>query len=134
MNCASELGASRNHTHQPIYFASDSRYAIDMAEQYAVTRDQTFARNPNPNKPLHLDFASRGNGTWAVSDYYDSFVDLLIMANAKCVVYGEGGFGRFANTLSFDYTCFAPRINREKRRQINCHRKGKPPKDDPTDW
>ena len=103
VNCASQLMPG---THK-IYFASDSSYAINKAQQYAVNHNVSVVRNPNKNEPLHLDFASREKDkTYANSDYYDSFVDLLIMGNAKCVTYGSGGFGRMASLLSYDSSCF----------------------------
>jgi hypothetical protein len=78
---------------------------MDTAEQYAKARDNPFARNLNGKEPLHLDFASRGNQTYPLADYYDSFVDLLVMGSARCVTYGEGGFGLFASQLSYDANC-----------------------------
>jgi hypothetical protein len=39
------------------------------------------------------------------SEFYSTFVDFYIAGNARCVSYGRGGFGRFANILSYDWTC-----------------------------
>ncbi len=53
---------------------------------------------------LHLDkmeLWTSGN----ISDFYPTFVDLLIMAKAECLARGKGGFGMFANLLSSDPYC-----------------------------
>jgi hypothetical protein len=100
VNCASELLPGSQ-----IYFASDSILAIDEAERYAQGKNASVVRNPNQNEPLHLDYASRGNRTYPVADYYDSFVDLWLMGNGRCVTHGVGGFGRFARMLSYDSNC-----------------------------
>ena len=39
------------------------------------------------------------------SDYYSTFVDFYIAGNGVCVAYGRGGFGRYANILSYNWTC-----------------------------
>ena len=101
MNCASRLSPG-----SLIYFSSDSRFATDTAERYTNSRNNSFARNLNLKDPLHLDFASRGNHTYPVADYYDSFVDLLVMGSGRCVTFGQGGFGRFASQLSYNSTCW----------------------------
>jgi hypothetical protein len=41
----------------------------------------------------------------APSEYYDTFVDLYLLAMAKCVTYGVGGYGRWASYMSFNSTC-----------------------------
>lgn len=39
------------------------------------------------------------------SDYYSTFVDLIVAGSGKCVTYGRGGFGRFASLLSYNASC-----------------------------
>ena len=85
MNCASRLSPGTQ-----IFFASDSGLAMETAEEYAKEKNQSFARNDQQNDPIHLDFASRGNKTYAISEYYDSFVDLLLMGSGRCVTFGQG--------------------------------------------
>ena len=91
----------------------------DFAEQYAKQKGRPFARRLQDDEPLHLDFASRGNRTFAVEDFYDSFVDLLVLGNARCVAYGIGGFGAYANQLSYDPSC-SFQHSRDKQEIIPC--------------
>jgi len=68
---------------------------------------------------LHLDKKVQwksGN----VSDFYPTFVDLLIMAEAKCMSHGVGGFGRFANMLSVDPRCVISHDSTRQNRISYC--------------
>jgi hypothetical protein len=101
VNCASQL-----HPGDPIYFASDSSLSARTVKEYGETHNRTIVTNQNANnEPLHLDKASLGNGTHEPYEYYDSFVDLLVMGNGRCVAYGKGGFGPFASLMSYDSKC-----------------------------
>ena len=78
------------------------------------------------HKLLHLDKASRQQqqkGTTTVAaknvayqpmDFYDIFLDLYVMANADCVSYGQGGFGRMGSLLSRNRTCSKKHFERGK--------------------
>jgi hypothetical protein len=85
------------------------------------SRDKTppvaIARS-NKAAPLHLDrgydFFERKECGRLMNDkkcfgdvtaYYDIFVDLYLLAQAKCLVYGIGGYGMWANLLSSDPHC-----------------------------
>mmetsp|Transcript_6298 Transcript_6298/g.13035 ORF Transcript_6298/g.13035 Transcript_6298/m.13035 type:complete len:166 (+) Transcript_6298:260-757(+) len=97
LNCASELQPG-----DPIYFASDSQVAVRFARSMPQNRS-IFTLEHN-QEALHLDKKEQ----WIsgkVSDFYPAFVDLLIMAEAKCASYGMGGYGAFANMLSQDPYC-----------------------------
>jgi hypothetical protein len=101
VNCTSQL-----HPGDPIYFASDSSLSIRTVKEYGEKHNRTIVtNNDNANDPLHLDKASLGNATYEPYEYYDSFVDLLVMGNGRCVAYGKGGFGPFASLLSYDSKC-----------------------------
>ena len=121
VKCASQL-----HSGDPIYFASDSTASVQAVQNYAMANQLpihtpiTGQTDTIPNTdttmpsgeivvengdPLHLDFAGRGNRTWPVSAYYDTFVDLLMLGSARCISYGEGGYGIFASLLSYEPTC-----------------------------
>lgn len=68
-------------------------------EQYTYKfGNKTMVQIPGP---LHVDF-DKGN----VSNFYPAFVDLLLMGNSMCQVYGIGGFGSFASLLSYNASCF----------------------------
>jgi hypothetical protein len=110
VNCASQL-----HPGDPIYFASDSGTSVEAVQDHAATHNFPIHTNAmimmesdesrGAADPLHLDFAGRGNKTWPVESFYDTFVDLLVLGNARCISYGEGGYGIYANLLSFDPNC-----------------------------
>mmetsp|Transcript_31637 Transcript_31637/g.74456 ORF Transcript_31637/g.74456 Transcript_31637/m.74456 type:complete len:492 (+) Transcript_31637:259-1734(+) len=99
LNCASRLQPG-----DPIYFASDSNVAVEeakkMNDQY---EDRRIVTVEHEAEALHLDRGGTISGHY--SDFYPSFVDFLFMGNARCIVFGEGGFGRFANLLSMDPFC-----------------------------
>jgi hypothetical protein len=72
-----------------------------MAEDNNNRQIVTF---DDEQEALHLDKTDQwksGN----ITDFFPTFVDLLIMAESKCMSLGAGGFGRFANILSRDPTC-----------------------------
>jgi hypothetical protein len=94
----------------PVYFASDSKKAVDTVRNYAqggANRNitvVTFASDETEEEALHIgkvhDWESR-----PPSDFYPTFVDLLLMANGRCLAYGQGGFGQYAALLSYDASC-----------------------------
>jgi hypothetical protein len=98
VNCASMIlpGA-------PVYFASDSQVSIGTIQQVAEKYHRQIATiHEDTQEALHLDkdWQSRG-----ASEFYPTFVDLMLMANGRCTAYGEGGFGRFGALLSHDAKC-----------------------------
>jgi hypothetical protein len=100
LNCASEL---RPNT--PIFFTSDSSNATHYAKVYAYERNATIrTRVPNPNPPLHIDKV-RDHLNLPPSDFYDTFVDLYILAQADCVTYNKGGYGIFGLLIGRNRTC-----------------------------
>jgi hypothetical protein len=117
LNCASEL---RPQT--PIFFTSDSSNATYYAKLYATEHKATLAtRIPNPNPPLHLDKVP----DWRkrpLSDFYDAFVDLYILAQADCVTYNKGGYGLFGLLMSRNASCGVRQDAIDRNRIFNpCH-------------
>lgn len=101
LNCASVLQPG-----DPVYFASDSHVAVLSASEMASTTNRKIVVFDDEKEALHLD----KRGHWKsgnVSDFYPTFVDLLVMAESKCISHGVGGYGRFANILSFDPSCLS---------------------------
>ena len=112
VNCASMLRPGG-----PVYFASDSTFAVKTVQDYAKTNDYPIVTIQN-QEPLHLDKA----GNWSTrhpSDFYSIFVDLYLMGMGRCVTFGQGGFGRFGLLLSYNATCASRHIH--KRQLSNCH-------------
>jgi hypothetical protein len=102
VDCAHKL--LPNH---PIYFSSDSNQAENLAVEYGKSLNYSVVFQQNQDDPLHLDTDSIKNQTHPPGAYYDVFVDLWVMGNARCVTHGIGGFGRWATLLSFDPKCIA---------------------------
>jgi hypothetical protein len=114
LNCASFLQAG-----DPIYFASDSQYAVRFARELGEDMGYPIITFDDENEALHLDKRDQwksGN----VADFYPTFVDLLVMAEAKCVAHGVGGYGRFANLLSTDPSCVVRHDDERVRKRTEC--------------
>jgi hypothetical protein len=95
---------------KPISLASDSKLAPEIGAEYAFERNAmilTHANNPDP--PLHLDKGDNITDTSTPrhppSDYYDTFIDLYIMAFGRCVFVSKGGYGHWANLIGGNITC-----------------------------
>jgi hypothetical protein len=95
----------------PLYVASDNVDAKLKATQYAstLTTNPVVARFSNQTT-MHLDrgsdFSEDGLAMPLVAEpYYETFVDLYILSRARCVVYGRGSYGRWANLLSANSSC-----------------------------
>jgi hypothetical protein len=100
VNCGSRLLPGR-----PILFASDSKAALDAIRTYAEGTNRSIIIKQNPGEALHLDIVSRGNASRSPPEFYDAFVDLLVIGNGRCVSHGTEGFGQFAQLLAFDSSC-----------------------------
>jgi hypothetical protein len=99
VNCASSLRPG-----MPVYFASDSKFAIDEVKKYAWKKNHSIVTFDS-QEALHLD-KGNGNGTSQhPSAYYSVFVDLYLMGTGRCVTYGDGGFGKLAALVSYNSTC-----------------------------
>ena len=112
----------------PVYFAGDSSTAVNAVREEAASKLLLLENNNDNNNmttivitpeqskqseqhnstesksipgPLHLEF-DKGK----VEDFYPAFVDLLVMGNSMCQLYGIGGFGSFASLLSYNASCF----------------------------
>ncbi len=126
LNCASYLQPG-----DPIYFASDSRVAVLSASAMAASTNRKIVVFNDEKEALHLDKKFQwksGN----ISDFYPTFVDLLVMAESKCLTHGLGGYGRFANILSFDPSCSILHDWRPIRKAKKCDWVDS--KEDITDW
>jgi hypothetical protein len=100
LNCASTLRPG-----QPIFFASDSSDAVSSAKLYATEKQaQIVSRDHDPDPPLHLD-KPKDWKTRPVSDFYDTFIDLYLLALSKCVTYNQGGFGHWGLLIGGDISC-----------------------------
>lgn len=86
----------------PFLFAADSSKAVEIALVYGASKNVSV-QVPLHQKPLsHTGF--RLNAT-SPSDFYDGFVDMYLMAKARCVAYGAGGFAQWGFMLGYNRTC-----------------------------
>lgn len=61
---------------------------------------------------LHLDRGSnfvgpkiKGSTRYEAQEYFDTFVDLYLLSKSRCIVFGIGNYGRWANLLSDNIWC-----------------------------
>lgn len=109
VECASELRPGG-----PIYFASDSQFAIQSVKRYAQQYKRPVVIIDN-DEPLHLD---KANSTTA-ADYYSVFVDLYLLGMGRCASVGMGGFGRYGLLLSYNASCWNRHSYNKQR--LDCH-------------
>jgi hypothetical protein len=113
INCATKLKPGL-----PVYFASDSSKATRAALEYGrskqnanTTATATVVARIADTEPLHIDrginFLQRSNGWKNVSAaaFYDTFVDLYLLAGSQCLSYGVGGYGLWGSLLSHNSSC-----------------------------
>lgn len=99
INCASGLlpGA-------PVYFAADAKFAVDVAREYGRQRSLPVASLDFDESPTHFD----KDQEWPrrKSSYYDdTFIDLYMLAQSRCVACSNGGYGTFGSLLSYNANC-----------------------------
>lgn len=113
VQCASQLLRSSS---APILFLSDADVAVDAVDAAAALHHgrRHVVTVHRSHEPLHLDKA----GSVVALDYASVFVDLLLMAQARCISHGQGGFGRLGVLLSHDPHCFQKYV--DTARYIEC--------------
>lgn len=101
-------------TEQPLFVATDSVTATNKSLVYAskyTTHTKALQRAEDPPH-LHRgrDYLARPNGEEKIDVeaqlYYSTFVDLYLLAMAKCLASGRGTFGLLANLIRDDKTCY----------------------------
>lgn len=142
VQCAARL---RQNDAEPIYFMSDEEQvvayvvhgkggsgggddnataAVDAAMAAATREARVVARNVTARPTLHID-----NQPGHPPEYYmDTFVDLYLAINARCVSFGVGNFGYFASKIS-GTTCtqvHSLMANRKEMRKWNQQNGGAP--------
>lgn len=113
LQCAEKLDG-----HLPVFVASDSAAVVDQAIEYnGNTTNRIVGWKYGGMDPLHLDgynYTQNRVIPWQnkrPSDFYDTFVDLYMLASARCVAHGRGGYGIWGSMLSYDPAC---KIDHEK--------------------
>jgi hypothetical protein len=113
INCASNL-----YPGAPVYFAADIKFAVQVAQEYGRQRSLPVGSLDFNDNPLHFD----KDKTWFERDasaYDDTFLDLYMLAQSRCVAYSNGGYGTFGMLLSHDASC-AIRFFKGRKPARNC--------------
>lgn len=119
--CASELRPGG-----PIYFASDSRLAMEVVHDHARTYNRSIVSLIRNREPLHLAYPDVENKTLLkASDFYDTFVDLYMLGMSRCLAYNVGGFGSWGLMLSYNSSC--EKKHTTARNLIRCNWTDPPP-------
>jgi hypothetical protein len=118
LNCASNLRPGK-----PIFLASDSKHSAEQGVAYGEWRKAKVVTHENhPNPPLHLDKAENVTNTTVAlnhppSDYYDTFIDLYLLAFGRCVFISKGGYGSWALLIGGNISC----VHKQKRTKRGFH-------------
>ena len=92
------------HVASPILYVSDSviakNEAIDFGKKHAIPVVHRLSNQEQ--EPLHLEKAK--NAT-SLEDFYDTFVDMLMIGLSQCAIHHIGGFGRVGSLISFNASC-----------------------------
>jgi hypothetical protein len=93
-----EYLAQRNHseTHN-----RTDEFDVDQSADQVLSQVQLVARPDIHERNHHLDHHHSSKPR----DYYSIFADLYLAMEARCITFGYGGFGRFAQQLT-NNTCY----------------------------
>eukprot|EP00797_Seminavis_robusta_P020170 Sro307_g113170.1 n/a (378) ;mRNA; r:12564-13697 len=87
----------------PFLFASDSSQAQQFALDYGQQHGVPVVSRLHDTEPLHMDVRyDNATSSLGPSDYYDTFVDLYLLGNARAVAYNVGGYGKLGLIMGFD--------------------------------
>jgi hypothetical protein len=85
---------------------SSAQYAVQYGAQLGLRMVQRSTNESQLSPPLHLDrgrdYLDAASMDWQrhnVTDYYDIFVDLYLLAASRCVQTGLGGYGVWASRI-----------------------------------
>jgi len=112
VSCAGQLRPGKI-----IFVSSDSNRVLTEATSFhGLQHESLHSTNSvvktrmNVSEPKHLDngdnfFCTSCTSVSAAADYYDTFVDLYLLALSSCVVAGRGGYGVWASRMSRNSSC-----------------------------
>lgn len=104
INCTSQLLSEQAVETGKVFFAADLVYATEEAVDYGMQKGLQVHVVIHAKDPLHLD-KTKDWKQRQPSDFYDTVVDLYLMALSHCVTFGMGGYGKLASYLSFNASC-----------------------------
>jgi hypothetical protein len=95
---------------------SSAQYAVAYGSRLGLPMITRPSLSNNRAPPLHLDrgqdFLNAASRDWRnhdASEYYDVFVDLYLLAAARCVNAGVGGYGMWAGHVGRHADCLVQR-------------------------
>ena len=111
VKCVSQFMTA--NTSESVFVAADdstiTQMAVDFGQEHHVS---VVRRTPRHDPVLHLDrgtaFLDKSSTKWTThspEDYYDTFIDLYLLAGASCISLNTGTYGKWANLLSSDPNC-----------------------------
>jgi hypothetical protein len=115
LNCASQL-----HPGGPFLFVSDHPKAPQLALEYGHEKGVKVVTRSHQTRPLHLDKVKDWESK-RPSDFYDTFVDLLLMGMSKCVTFNRGGFGQWGLLIGYNSSCFINQKTSSAGIGVDCH-------------
>jgi hypothetical protein len=124
LNCASQLRPGG-----PFFFASDHTYAIQVAQSYGVQKSTKIVARKHERRPFHFEKEEDWQSLQP-SEFYDTFIDLLLIGMSKCVNFNRGGFGQWGMLIGFGSgQCYINQKTSEKGIGVRCNwtEAGEPP-------
>lgn len=106
VHCASRLLPDGRNYNTTVVFISDSSKAMTTVQN--TFGPKVWIRASSLLQPiLHLDKATRNQADvpFQPKDFFDTFLDMFLMAGASCVSYGQGGFGKLGSLLCQNPSC-----------------------------
>jgi hypothetical protein len=124
LDCASQLRPGG-----PFFFASDLTYATEVAQSYGVKKSMKIVVRKHKRRPHHFEKTENWESLQP-SDFYDTFVDLLLIGMSKCVTFNRGGFGHWGLLIGFNASCRLSQKTSVRGIGVRCNwtEAGEPPK------
>ncbi|CAB9520605.1 expressed unknown protein [Seminavis robusta] len=73
------------------------------AQTYAIARE-AIVYGKQHNVKVHAKQIAHDTST-VPTDLFTSFVEIMLMANSRCVAYNRGGYGQLGYMLGYNYNC-----------------------------
>ena len=92
-----------NPTGNLIDYCRDHPYAIEVAQAYGMEKHTKVVARKHEKQPIHLDKVLDLKASAA--EFYDTFVDVLMLRMGKCATYNRGGFGHWGLLIGYNSSC-----------------------------
>merc|ERR1740124_1844792 len=109
LNCTKASFFQKNRISRkspPIYVASDTVRALELLKQEHPEDEILFLSDDNSTERLHSgNMDAKYVKVSSCSAYYPAIIDLWMLAGARCIGFGTGGYGALATMMS-DFDCW----------------------------